>query len=159
MNNQYETVNESRGLEWDDVIKNDGSDYEPMPEGDYDFVVTKFERSRSAGKGKLPPCNMAALTLRIESPERSSTVTDNLVLHTLLEWKISSFFRSIGQKKHGEELRPKWNEVVGARGRCHVYVDKYTGDNGKEYVSNKVDKYLDPEDVPAAPTAEPKRYW
>lgn len=41
-------MNEESGREfgWDDVIQNDGQEFEPIPEGDYDFVIDKFERSR-----------------------------------------------------------------------------------------------------------------
>lgn len=150
-----------RELEWDDVIENDESDYQPLPEGDYKFTVTKFERGRSAGKGKLPACNMAILTLHIESPERSTTITENLVLHSSLEWKLSAFFRSIGQKKHGEQLRPRWNEVVGSTGRCHIFIDTYTGTDGKSYQNNKIDKYLDPEDpvTPVTSAQQTQKYW
>lgn len=157
----YNAYNEPEGRElgWDDSISNDESEFQPLPEGDYTFTVTKFERGRSTGKGKLPACNMAILTLQIEGGGRTVTVTEKLVLHSSLEWKLSSFFRSIGQKKHGERLCPRWNEVVGSKGRCRVYIDKYVGNDGKEHQNNKIDKYLDPDD--AAPTAnpEPKRYW
>ena len=42
-------MSEESGREfgWDDVIQNDGQEFEPIPEGDYDFVIDKFERSRS----------------------------------------------------------------------------------------------------------------
>ena len=33
-----------REFGWDDVIQNDGQEFEPIPEGDYDFVIDKFER-------------------------------------------------------------------------------------------------------------------
>ena len=41
-----------REFGWDDVIQNDGQEFEPIPEGDYDFVIDKFERSRSSGSAK-----------------------------------------------------------------------------------------------------------
>ena len=41
-----------REFGWDDVIQNDGQEFEPIPEGDYDFVIDKFERSRSSRKCK-----------------------------------------------------------------------------------------------------------
>lgn len=31
-------------MNWDDVIENDGQEYILLPEGDYTFVVTGFER-------------------------------------------------------------------------------------------------------------------
>lgn len=157
-----DNINEPRELGWDDTISNDESEYQPLPEGDYTFEVTKFERGRSAGKGKLPACNMAILTLRIEGDGRSATIIENLVLHSSLEWKLSAFFRSIGQKKHGEPLAPKWNEVVGSRGRCRIYIDNFTGNDGRPRSNNKIDCFLDPEDTaaPAANSAAPGgKYW
>lgn len=150
-----------RELGWDDVIENDGEDYQPLPEGDYTFTVTKFERGRSKGSSKMPPCNMAIITMRVEGDAGSATITDNIILHTKTEWKISSFLRAIGQKKHGEQVRPRWQEIVGARGRCHVFVDKYIGSDGKEYESNKIERYYDPDDAPAAQPAAPAQggFW
>ena len=48
-------MNEESGREfgWDDVIQNDGQEFEPIPEGDYDFVIDKFERSRSSGSARM----------------------------------------------------------------------------------------------------------
>ena len=42
----YEEINE-RAFGWDDEIKNDGPDFVLLPEGDYLFTVTGFERARS----------------------------------------------------------------------------------------------------------------
>ena len=47
---------EGRELGWEDSIKQDAQDYEPIPEGDYNVTIEKFDRSRSKGEGKLPPC-------------------------------------------------------------------------------------------------------
>ena len=151
-------------MDWNSTIENDGEDYTLLDEGDYCFEVTKFERGRSQG-GKLPPCPMAMLTLRVTDPATgaATTIIDNLVLHSNLEWKLAQFFRSIGQKKHGEPLRPNWNTVEGSRGRCHVYIDEFKGRDGDTKKNNKIGKYLDPDpnaEAPAsAPAAPPKSYW
>lgn len=72
-------MNEESGREfgWDDVIQNDGQEFEPIPEGDYDFVIDKFERSRSSGSAKLPPCNMAVVYFRINHKGREVTIREN----------------------------------------------------------------------------------
>ena len=144
-------------LGWDDEISNDDREFAVLPEGDYRFTVEKFERGRSKGSGKLPPCNMAILTLRVTSLDGSSasTVTDYLVLHSKVEWKISSFFRAVGLKKHGEPLRMEWSKVYGSSGRLKLIVEH--GDN-RDF--NKVDKYYDPDDtVTTAPAAAPQGFW
>ena len=40
------TNNQGHELGWDDQIEKGGSDFIVLPEGDYDFVVTEFERGR-----------------------------------------------------------------------------------------------------------------
>ena len=56
----------------------------------------------------------------------------------------------IGQKKKGEPLRPRWNEVPGSTGRFKIYIDEYIDRNGKQRVNNKVEEYL--------PAAEVKQF-
>ncbi len=149
--------NRNMELGWDSEIENDSDAFVLLPEGEYPFVVTKFERGRSAGKGKLPPCNMAILTLRINN---ETTVNEYLVLHTSMEWKLSSFFRAIGQKKHGEKFRMDWTKVLGATGMCKVIVEDYTRDDGTTGQSNKVDKFLDPsETAPVAAAPRAPKAW
>ena len=139
-------------LSWDDEIENDGSDFTLLDEGDYDFVVKKFERGRFDGSDKMSACPKAILTLQVGDGENQTTIIENLFLNRKAEWKISSFFRSIGLKKHGEKLRMDWNKVVGASGRCRVYVDEFESNkSGKKLKNNKIDKFYDKEDKPKAP--------
>ena len=51
---------EGREFGWEDTIKEDAQEFEPLLEGDYNVTIEKFDRSRSSGSGKLPACNMAA---------------------------------------------------------------------------------------------------
>lgn len=131
-----------RELGWDEEISRE-SEFVTLPEGDYDFEVVNFERSRSKGSDRIPPSNMAVLELRITGDKGSTTITDYLVLHSKMEWKLSQFFRSIGLKKKGEPLRMNWNAVVGAKGRCKLIVEKYTNDKGEQRESNKIKQYYD----------------
>lgn len=50
---------------WEDEIVNEGGDFVLLPEGDYDFTVSKFERTRYEGSAKMPSCNMAKVTFTI----------------------------------------------------------------------------------------------
>ena len=45
--------NMERELGWNDEIENEGSEWQPVPEGDYDFEVLSFERGRYNGGAKL----------------------------------------------------------------------------------------------------------
>lgn len=131
-----------RELGWNDTIEKD-SDFILLPEGDYDFKVTKFERGRHQGSEKLPPCNKAILTLEIDSPEGTVSITHNLFLHSKTESMLSAFFTAIGQKKKGEKVTMNWNAVIGATGRCKVYQDSWKGDDGVERKSNKIKKFYE----------------
>lgn len=50
--------------------------------------------------------------------------------------KLSSFFRCIGQKKHGERLTMDWSKVIGSRGRAHFKPRTYTDRDGNERQTN-----------------------
>ena len=131
-------------LDWDDSISNDGKGYTILDEGDYKYTVVGFDRGKFNGSEKLPACNKAILTLEFESAYGPVQITENLLLLQSLEWKISSFFRSIGQKKHGEELKPNWNKVLGSTGMAHIKPRKYVGKNdGLEKTTNSVAYYID----------------
>lgn len=133
-------------LDWDSEISSEGSEFTLLPEGDYPFTVTKFERQRFEGSAKLPPCNKAELTLSIDGgAQGSATIRHNLFMHRKCEWALSDFFLSIGQKKPGETLHPRWNEVVGARGMCRVKVSTYHSNKyGDEREKNEITKFLLP---------------
>lgn len=130
-------------LDWDGVLENDGSEFPVLSEGDYTFEVTGFERGSFPGSEKMCACNKATLTLKIESEQGTANVFDDLILHKRMEWKLSQFFRAIGQKKKGERVTMNWNAVIGSRGRAHIFVNKYTDRNGQERENNKVGKYLE----------------
>lgn len=136
-----ENTLEGRELGWDDTIQKEAPKFEPLPEGDYDFIVESFDRGRHNGSEKLPPCNKAVLKLRVKSTDgREVTVTHNLFLHTITEGMLSAFFECIGQKKKGEPLRMNWQAVPGAKGRLKLGVHKYTKD-GQERTSNDVKRF------------------
>lgn len=141
-----------RELGWEEEIENDGNDFVLLDEGIYPFQVTKFERSRSKGSDKLPPCNMAVLTIRVDG---QTTITENLILHSKMEWKLCQFFTSIGARKHGEKMRMNWSKVTGATGRCKIIVEDFVGKDGKPRQTNRIDKFLDPEDTDIGTTVRP----
>jgi hypothetical protein len=130
--------NEERELGWEDTIQKDSSFVE-LPEGDYDFTIDHYERSRFNGSDKIPPCNMAVVYFNIQAPNGdTATVREQFILHTRLEWKLSELFCSVGLKKKGEELRMNWNALPGASGRAHVTLDPDRNDPSKKF--NHIDK-------------------
>jgi len=145
-------ANEEKVLGWDDQITNDGEyggeEISVLPEGNYDFEVVKTEQAWYDGSGKIPACNMAKIYLRIDGGELGRGLcVENIYLLERLEWKASAFLRSVGLKKHGEPI--VWRKLVqceGERGRCHVYVDEFTGRDGETRTSNKVKNFFDKEE-------------
>ena len=141
-----------RELGWDDEISRE-SDFTIIPEGDYDFTVTGFERGRHDGSEKLPPCNMAIVSLAVALPDGSTTTLKHrLFLHSRCEGLLSAFFTGIGLKRKGEPLRMNWNAVPGAHGRCKITVRSWKGKNGEDMQSNDIKKFYDTYD--SAPQAQ-----
>lgn len=136
---------EVRELDWDEEI-DDGTEYENVvfPEGDYDFTVKTFKRDKAKESGN----NMAVLELEVTDGKKKAIVKDWIVLTTNMKWKIANFFRSVGLKKHGENIKMKWKESIGTTGRCTLSVDTRTSKNGNDYEVNQIKSYLDPvEDI------------
>lgn len=141
----YNTNTQGYELGWEDEIENDSPEYITLPEGEYPFTVTGFERGRyqPGPKSKLPPCNMAVLTIELLSPEGFTVpVKDKLYLHSSTEGFLCEFFTSIGQRKHGERVRMNWNAVTGAKGRAKVGIREYQKD-GETHTINEIKKYLE----------------
>ena len=130
--------NFDRELGWDDEIKEDGGENVVLAPGDYVFEITKFERARytPGPNSKLPACNMAKLTLKIDTPQGPAFVTDNLYLHTSTERLLSAFFAAIGQKKKDAPLQMNWNQVTGAKGAAKVKNRTYQNNT-----YNEVDRF------------------
>ena len=144
---------EEREFQWDDTITKDASDFILLPEGDYNFTVESFERGRHTGSDKLPACNKAILTLRIDTAEGTAKITHNLFLHSKTEGLLSAFFSCIGQKKKGEPLKMNWQKVIGATGRCKIGINTYTKD-GEERKNNDIKRFYPKEDGPAFKAGE-----
>lgn len=147
--------NMNQYLDWDDVIENDSA-FVLLPEGDYEFTVASFNRGEFSPKradSKVPACKCAELTLNITDPSTGAVATleDRLFMLKKFEWKLCQFFTSIGQRKHGEQLKMNWATVPGSKGRIRIKVDKYTDKDGQQRNKNIIDMYLEP----AAPQAKP----
>jgi len=131
-------------IERNGYIENDGEVYITLPEGDYDFTVAKVEFEEFPGSDKIDACEKAVVDITIVAPGLGkTTVTENIFLDSAVEWKISSFFRCIGQKKHGQRIQMDWNKVVGAKGRAHIVVNSWVGNDGTTRTNNKVKNFID----------------
>ena len=131
---------------FDSVIENDGEQFLVLEDGDYDYKVTNFERGNFPGGNKIPPCLKATITVEVVTKEGKATVKTDLMLAKADEWKLCAFFRSIGQKKSGEPLKPNWNLVVGSTGRAHFKKKTFVNKDGIEKTVNEIDRFIDKQD-------------
>lgn len=130
---------EGREYGWDDTIPNETSDFEPVPEGDYEFTVDKFERGRSKGEGKLPPCNMATVYFTVHDRDRDVTVRENYLLHEKMGWKLAELFRGVGlAREEDENIRMNWQALPGLTGRAKIGLKPGVKDPSRQF--NYVDK-------------------
>jgi hypothetical protein len=143
---------------WDDEILEEGGEFELLPEGDYNFTVAKVERARSSGKGKLPPCNMAKVTFDIYGPDNKHEITENFILHSSMEWKLSQLFLSVSMKKHGEPLRMNWTAIVGKTGKCKVSIRTYKKNDGSEGKTNGIQKLYAYDEQVTTVSPQPNSY-
>lgn len=130
-------------MDWDDEIVQEGQEFIVLPEGDYAFKVTGFERGRYAGSAKIPPCNKATITVQVNTVHGPAICKFDLVLYRTLEWKLCAFFRCIGQKKHDEPLKMDWTKVINSVGQAHFKPRSYTTNSGEERTTNDIDHFLD----------------
>lgn len=132
-------------LDWDDEIEDDGNggSFITLEPGDYEFEVSKFERSHytPSASAKTPACNQANITLKISTDEGDAYILDKFPMASSMEWKISAFFRAVGMKKHGEKLKMDWNGSIGKKGKCKIIK---TAGNKDGVFFNNVDRYIDP---------------
>lgn len=145
---EYNTNYQQNGnyeLGWDDEIEQEGGNFELLPDGEYQFRVTGWSRGRHEGSAKIPACNKAIVNLDIIKPDgKTVSMTENLLLYSSCEWKLSEFFISLGLKKHGEKVRMQWNAITGRMGRVKISTRKWKGKDGSDKESNQIDRFLEP---------------
>lgn len=124
-------------FDWDDEVEAE-SQFVTLEEGDYPFEIVKFEKGihRKKEGGKAPDCPMAIVTFEISGSAGSTRRTENYLLYSGMEWKISELFRSVGLKRRGERTKMRWNELTGLKGKCHVTKVKGTGNNADKWYNN-----------------------
>lgn len=149
---QYE-YNGNEELDYEATIEDEGGEFTLLPDGDYEFIITKITRGRYNGSDKVPPCGEVNVEMRVGNSTDATTITERFFMLKKWEWKLSQFFLSIGLKKHDEPLKMRWN-IEGMKGKCKVYVDSFTKKDGSAGQSNKIKKfYAYDENVNVAPIA------
>lgn len=149
-------------LGWDDEIQEESSEFILLPGGDYRFTVEKVERARHPGSKKVPPCNKAIVTFRVcGSNGETALITEQYLLYSDLEWKLSELFASVGLKGKKEKVKMRWMEIIGKSGICEVYIDNYHKKTDKEGentgYSNKIKKLYPSYDQPSLAAPAPSQ--
>lgn len=144
-------------LGWGDSISQENQ-FPLLPAGDYYFTIKKFERGNFEGSEKISPCPKAIITFDVSALDGSSaTLTENYLLHTKMEWKLSEFFAAIGMKEKGQPAVMQWsNDLIGKSGVCKVIVNRYKDKKtGEDKENNRIDKLYPSYDQPrVAPAGE-----
>ena len=74
-------ANDPKIMGWDDVLENDGQEFIVLPEGDYTYTVTRFERGEaliSANNNKVP------VVIKASREEQELITTDRAELEAIL---------------------------------------------------------------------------
>ena len=141
-------MTEDMKLDWNDQLADvPQEEFVVLKPGQYHFKVTNFTRQEWPAGTKFEGFKYAEITLRFTNAEGDeSTGKDKLTLHPKCLWRIRAFFRAIGCKvEHGQPYTPEWNRVLGGEGECMVKISTWTSTrDGKKYVNNDVEKYLEP---------------
>lgn len=148
---EYQSYQQRDGsaLGWDDEIQQDSS-FVLLPEGDYPFRILKVDKGHYNGGEKISACPKAIVEFEITAQDGTqTTITENFLLHSRMEWKLSEFFASVGMKQKGEKLRMNWSPaLIGKTGVAKISVNSYTKD-GQERQNNKIAKLYPAYDLPA----------
>jgi len=110
-------------FDWDSEIEQD-SEFKLLDAGDYDFTIVNFERGQYDGSEKLPACKMATVSFKVGNDKDTVTLTDRFYLCSIMEWKLSQLFKSVGLKEEGKKAKMDWNALPGKSGRCKVIQEK-----------------------------------
>lgn len=156
---EYMNLDPNLELDWDGEVSNDGS-FVLLPEGDYPYTITKFERARYGGSSKVPPCKMAQLTVAVHGAQGDASVSYRLFLLAKFQWKIAELFVSLGlAAPDDEKVRMQWDRVQGGTGLCNVAQREYTKQSGPHAgetgTANEITKFLPPPAPKAAEPAQP----
>ncbi len=144
-------------LGWDDEVE-EGSPFVLLPEGNYPFTITGFEKGiyeKPANRESKIPANCPKATVTLEfttSTGEKSTLTENFYLYKKMQWKINQFFTSIGAPKNPEgKVKMNWGTVLGAKGAASLVVNDYTDRSGNPAQNNRIKDFLEPTQQTAAP--------
>lgn len=152
-----------QALSWDGSAQVTDSQFELLPEGEYDYEVTGFKRERFDGSAKMAACPVAVLQLKCTNASASGTGFCRLFLNSKVLWRITQFFKSCGLIPAGTPEGTSFHmslfeQVPGCTGKVKVTVTK-SESNGRTYENNEF-QFVVPKPTAAAtpaPTYAPQQ--
>lgn len=112
-----------------------------LTEGVYEFTVIDVKKGEYFGSEKLPRCLKAEVHLSVGEGESNCKLRTNLYLHKTQEWKLSSFFESVGLKQKGQRFTMDWEAAIGKRGSAKVVI-KTINNGGSPTEYNSIDSFV-----------------
>jgi len=148
-------MSENNEMDWNTEIDPtaDRPERALLPEGPVRFAVLKLKRTRKEF-GKFGTINVAEIKLLVigmSGEGQDAEITINLGLHADLQWKITEFFTSIGQRQHGDSGKfvPNWAKVEDSEGYAMNKHREITSKKGEKYKVNDLAKFCTKEEAEA----------
>lgn len=137
-------ININEELDWDDAIDNTSS-YVDIADGEYEFIMDHYERSKVGGDGKYAGQNMAVIYCNVLTGDGEVQLRTNIIMNRKFQWKLSQFFISIGLMEDGKDISQKmrWNEAGGSRGRLKI--ENKPNYNDKTRTHPEITEFLKPQ--------------
>jgi len=141
-------------MEFDTWVDDAERESAPLPDGNYNFTVVDFEKSKVKEGKKNAGANMAVYDLSVSSGGETTRLKYFIPLVTSMRWKAVQFFKGIGMipanTPDDANVQFPWNSAVGRTGVCHVVPSRWIGRYGNECVGNSVESIvIDPSTPPS----------
>lgn len=125
--------------------------WELLKEGDYRYEVVKVDFGIQTG-GKTGGSDNIDVSIMIygdsEFTQKIGRIIDRLIFHPTCYWVIDTFVKSsnllVDSKTPTKDTEIEFSEdqLIGLRGWCHVFVDKFTRKTGETGEKNKVKTWI-----------------
>lgn len=137
---------------WNDEVEDDGDGWTTLLPGTYEGTITKIEKKRWEGAGKMNGCPYAEVSIKVAvEGGKDAIVTDNLYLSRSMEWKIGMFLSALGLKKKGDPIKASaidkaLHKLVKVVVTCkldkdHDYLELSDAEQVQSYIDSGVDVY------------------
>jgi hypothetical protein len=121
--------------------------FDPLPEGDYQLVITKIQKDVASERAKNPGAPMWRVIYDVEGTNRK--VFDNLVFVPKSFWKISSWWRALGHAiaagQNVDSGEPE--DHIGASLKAHLQTRDWGG-----VQQNEIAYFIEPNSPAPQPT-------